>query len=151
VILERFGYDRHREARTISTTLQKNALGTFVGPAGMGFNAPAWIVAASMAPLYADGARQHRISGLQAYSDHGPGTQAHMSALAAFGRLMFPRHLLWRAALASVLPFPAIIVLAYLTYSAGIEPAHPAVGQAQPSRDACPKKPVTAAHPIVYD
>jgi amino acid transporter len=54
VILERFGYDRHGEVREISTTLQKNALGTFdVSLAAMGFNAPAWIVAASMAPLYA--------------------------------------------------------------------------------------------------
>ena len=54
MILELFGYDRHGEVREINTTLQKNALGTFdVSLAAMGFNAPAWIVAASMAPLYA--------------------------------------------------------------------------------------------------
>jgi len=54
VILELFGYDRHGEVREIPTTLQTNALGTFdVSLAAMGFNAPAWIVAASMAPLYA--------------------------------------------------------------------------------------------------
>ena len=54
MILELFGYDRHGEVREISTTLQQNALGTFdVSIAAMGFNAPAWIVAASMAPLYA--------------------------------------------------------------------------------------------------
>ncbi len=54
MILELFGYDRHGEVREIPTTLQKNALGTFdVSLAAMGFNAPAWIVAASMAPLYA--------------------------------------------------------------------------------------------------
>jgi amino acid transporter len=54
VILDLFGYDRHGEIREINTTLAKNALGTFdVSLAAMGFNAPAWIVAASMAPLYA--------------------------------------------------------------------------------------------------
>ena len=54
MILDRFGYDRHGEVREITTTLEKNALGTFdVSLAAMGFNAPAWIVAASMAPLYA--------------------------------------------------------------------------------------------------
>jgi amino acid transporter len=54
MILKMFGYDRHGTVREISTTLQKNALGTFdVSLAAMGFNAPAWIVAASMAPLYA--------------------------------------------------------------------------------------------------
>lgn len=54
MILDLFGYDRHGEVREIDTTLQKDALGTFeVSLAAMGFNAPAWIVAASMAPLYA--------------------------------------------------------------------------------------------------
>jgi hypothetical protein len=50
---------------------------------------------------------------------------AYMSALSAFGRLMFARHPLWRATLASVLPFLAILVLGYLMYSAGVEPADP--------------------------
>jgi amino acid transporter len=50
---------------------------------------------------------------------------AYMSALAAFARLMFGRHPLWRAALASLLPFLAIAVLGYLMYSAGVAPADP--------------------------
>jgi amino acid transporter len=48
---------------------------------------------------------------------------AYMSALAAFVRLMFRRHRSGRAAAASVLPLLAIVVLAYLLYSAGAEPA----------------------------
>jgi amino acid transporter len=50
---------------------------------------------------------------------------AYMSALAAFARLMFARHSLWPAALASLLPFLAIAVLGYLMYSAGVAPADP--------------------------
>jgi hypothetical protein len=50
---------------------------------------------------------------------------AYMAALAAFARLMFARHGLWRAALASLLPFLAIAVLGYLMYSAGVTPADP--------------------------
>jgi len=49
-----FGYDRHGTIREINTTLKKNALGTFdVCLAAMGFNAPAWVAAASMSTLYA--------------------------------------------------------------------------------------------------
>jgi amino acid transporter len=48
---------------------------------------------------------------------------AYMSALAAFTRLMFARHSVWRAALASVLPMLAFAVLGYLMYSAGTAPA----------------------------
>jgi amino acid transporter len=50
---------------------------------------------------------------------------AYMSALAAFVRLMFARHPMWRAALASLLPLLAIAVLGYLMYSAGAAPADP--------------------------
>jgi NO-binding membrane sensor protein with MHYT domain len=50
---------------------------------------------------------------------------AYMSALAAFTRLMFTRHPLWRAALAAVLPMLAFAVLGYLMYSAGAAPADP--------------------------
>jgi len=50
---------------------------------------------------------------------------AYMSALAAFARLMFARHPMWRAALASLLPMLAIAVLGYLMYSAGAAPADP--------------------------
>jgi amino acid transporter len=50
---------------------------------------------------------------------------AYMSALAAFMRLMFVRQRLWRAALASVLPLLALLVLGYLMYSAGVAPADP--------------------------
>jgi hypothetical protein len=50
---------------------------------------------------------------------------AYMSALAAFTRLMFSRHGLGRAALASVLPMLAFAVLGYLMYSAGAAPADP--------------------------
>jgi amino acid transporter len=53
---------------------------------------------------------------------------AYMSALAAFCRLMFARQVLWRAALASVLPLLAIAVLGYLMYSAGVAPADPRDG-----------------------
>jgi len=53
MILDKFGYDRHGEIRDISTTLQKNALNTRdVALAAMGFNAPAWVAAASMSVLY---------------------------------------------------------------------------------------------------
>jgi amino acid transporter len=50
---------------------------------------------------------------------------AYMSALAAFTRLMFRHHPVWRATLASLLPLLAICVLGYLMYSAGVEPADP--------------------------
>jgi amino acid transporter len=50
---------------------------------------------------------------------------AYMSALAAFTRLMFARHSVWRAASASVLPMLAFAVLGYLMYSAGTAPADP--------------------------
>jgi amino acid transporter len=50
---------------------------------------------------------------------------AYMSALAAFISLMFKRHAIWRAALASVLPMLAFAVLGYLMYSAGAAPADP--------------------------
>jgi amino acid transporter len=54
MILDRFGYDRHGEIRDIPTTLKKNALNTRdVVLAAMGFNAPAWVAAASMSVLYA--------------------------------------------------------------------------------------------------
>jgi amino acid transporter len=53
MILKSFGYDHHGEVREISTTLQKNALNTRdVTLAAMGFNAPAWVAAASMSILY---------------------------------------------------------------------------------------------------
>ena len=53
MILDMFGYDRHGEIREIKTTLQKNALNTRdVALAAMGFNAPAWVAAASMSLLY---------------------------------------------------------------------------------------------------
>jgi len=48
---------------------------------------------------------------------------SYMAALAAFMRLMFARHALWRAALASLLPLFAIGVLGFLMYSAGAQPA----------------------------
>jgi amino acid transporter len=52
-IMKSFGYDRHGEIREINTTLQKNALNTRdVTLAAMGFNAPAWVAAASMSTLY---------------------------------------------------------------------------------------------------
>ena len=50
---------------------------------------------------------------------------SYMSALAAFMRLMFQRHAVWRAALASTLPLLAAAVLGYLMYSAGAAPADP--------------------------
>jgi amino acid transporter len=50
---------------------------------------------------------------------------SYMSALAAFTRLMFRRHSRWRATLASILPLFAIVVLGFLMYSAGAEPADP--------------------------
>jgi amino acid transporter len=50
---------------------------------------------------------------------------SYMSALAAFTRLMFARHALWRAILASMLPVFAMAVLGFLMYSAGAEPADP--------------------------
>ena len=50
---------------------------------------------------------------------------AYISALAAFIRLMFARLSFARAAAASVLPLLAIVVLGYLMYSAGAEPANP--------------------------
>jgi amino acid transporter len=53
MILERFGYDRHGDVRECKTTLQKDALNTRdVALAALGFNAPAWIAAVSMSPLY---------------------------------------------------------------------------------------------------
>ncbi len=48
---------------------------------------------------------------------------SYISALAAFIRVMFQRLSVWRALAASVLPLFAIVVLAYLMYSAGAEPA----------------------------
>jgi amino acid transporter len=48
---------------------------------------------------------------------------AYMSALAAFTRLMFRRHCVWKAAVASLLPVLAMLVLGYLMYSAGAAPA----------------------------
>jgi amino acid transporter len=48
---------------------------------------------------------------------------SYISALAAFIRVMFQRLSFWRALAASVLPLFAIVVLAYLMYSAGAEPA----------------------------
>jgi amino acid transporter len=50
---------------------------------------------------------------------------SYMSALAAFTRLMFARHAPWRASLASILPVFAMVVLGFLMYSAGAEPADP--------------------------
>jgi len=50
---------------------------------------------------------------------------SYMSALAAFMRLMFARLPLGRAMAASLLPLLAIVVLGYLMYSAGAEPADP--------------------------
>ncbi len=53
MILDMFGYDRHGEIREIKTTLHQNALNTRdVALAAMGFNAPAWVAAASMSVLY---------------------------------------------------------------------------------------------------
>ena len=48
---------------------------------------------------------------------------SYMSALAAFMRLMFARLSVPRAAASSVLPLLAMVVLGYLMYSAGAEPA----------------------------
>lgn len=50
---------------------------------------------------------------------------AYMSALAAFGRLMFRRLRVGMAILACVLPLLAMAVLGYLMYSAGAAPADP--------------------------
>jgi amino acid transporter len=50
---------------------------------------------------------------------------SYMSALAAFSRLMFARLTVWRALAASILPWFAMAVLAFLMYSAGAEPADP--------------------------
>jgi amino acid transporter len=50
---------------------------------------------------------------------------SYVSALAAFMRLMFARLSIVRALAASVLPLLAIMVLGYLMYSAGAEPADP--------------------------
>jgi amino acid transporter len=53
MILNMFGYDRHGEVRELDTTLRKNTLNTRdVALAAMGFNAPAWVAAASMSVLY---------------------------------------------------------------------------------------------------
>jgi amino acid transporter len=50
---------------------------------------------------------------------------SYISALAAFMRLMFSRLTPGRAVAASILPLLSIIVLAYLMYSAGAQPADP--------------------------
>jgi amino acid transporter len=50
---------------------------------------------------------------------------SYISALAAFMRLMFARLALGRALAASLLPLLSILVLGYLMYSAGTEPADP--------------------------
>jgi amino acid transporter len=50
---------------------------------------------------------------------------AYMAALAAFIRLMWARFDFPRAAAASALPAMAILVLGYLMYSAGADPADP--------------------------